>query len=130
MNVHRVTSNLSEDVEQVKNDILNTTNHSNDDMHIKLKGYMHSNSGFILTAENMEKINDEIFGTWKALISKRGYKCEFQYDFQQGWVDIKCLQVKRKTCMKVSYLYSLGYLSLIIFGIYTIWYRHNKLLPK
>lgn len=127
MNVHRVTHLPNEDIDSIKNDLLSSDNHSNEDMSVVLKGYTHGHSGFVLTVSNIEKITDCIFAQWKDQIMKRGYDCEFQSDYQEGWIDVKCYRRQRKGCFKAATLSSLGYLSIILIGILVLWFRRSKM---
>ena len=126
MNVHRVTHLPNEDIDSIKNDLLTSDNHRNEDMSVALKGYTHGNNGFVLTVSNIEKITNFTFAQWEKLIQSRGYSCEFQSDYQEGWVDVKCYRRRRKACFKAATLSSLGYLSIILIGIIALWNRHAK----
>ena len=126
MNVFRVESNTNDDIENIKNDIITSDTHGNEDITIILKGNMHNNAGFILTVNNIEKLTDVILDEWKKQVMKRGYTCEMRYDFNDGWVDIRCIAPKRKRhFIKVPHLYQMGYLSILCFSIYMLWQKHN-----
>lgn len=127
MNVHRVSHLPNEDIDSIKNDLLSSDNHRNEDMSVALKGYTHNNSGFVLTVSNIEKITNFTFAEWEKLIQSRGYSCEFQSDYQEGWIDVKCYRHQRKACFKAATLSSLGYLSIILICISVLCYRQNKM---
>jgi hypothetical protein len=127
MNVYRTNALSDDTIDTIKN-LLITADHSNDDLSVTLKGRIHNNTGFILTASNMEKMPDLIFDEWKSIVKQHGYNCSFQYDFQEGWVDIKCERKRKKVCLKGAHFQTMGYLSLILFCIYLLWYRQNRLL--
>lgn len=127
MNVHSIKTETDDNIDNIKNELLTMCNHSNDDLTINLKGYIHNNTGFILTLTNMEKITDDIFANWKSIVEKHGYKCSFQYDFQEGWVDVKCQQNQKKICLKQWHFQMMGYLSLIMLCILIVWYRRNRM---
>ena len=51
-----IEQTLSDDtIDTIKNQLI-TADHSNDDLSVTLKGRIHNNTGFILTASNMEKM--------------------------------------------------------------------------
>ena len=126
MNVFSIQTDSDDMVKTISNEIKHIGSHSNEDMKVELKGYTHNRTGFILTVTNMEKMSDQIFNDWKQMIQNKGYDCTLQYDFQDGWVDVKCVQRKRKGgFMKVSHLQQMGYLSLLFFSIYMLWQKHS-----
>ena len=126
MNVFRGETDTSDIIENIKNDIITSDSHGNEDITIALKGYMHNNTGFVLTVTNIEKLTDTVLDTWKKQVVKRGYKCDLTYDFNDGWVDIRCIAPKRKRhFIKVPHLYQMGYLSVLCFSIYMLWQKHN-----
>lgn len=127
MNVYRTNALSDDTIDTIKNQLI-TADHSNDDLSVTLKGRIHNNTGFILTASNMEKMPDHIFDEWKSIVKQHGYNCSFQYDFQEGWVDIKCERKRKKVCLKGAHFQTMGYLSLILFCIYLLWYRQNRML--
>ena len=129
MNVHRTSSDTNDQIDAIKTEMISCSfaNGNNDDMTIDIKGFLHNGRGFILTARNMEKINDSILHSWKHIVQNKGYVCNMTYDFNDGWVDIKCSKEPSKSCLKVRHLSIIGYLSMIIFCIYLIWYRQNSL---
>ena len=126
-NSSSIKTETDDSIDNIKNELLTVCNHSNDDLTINLKGYIHNNTGFVLTLTNMEKITDDIFANWKSIVEKHGYKCSFQYDFQEGWVDVKCQQKQKKKCLKQWHFQMMGYLSLIMLCIWIIWYRRNRM---
>ena len=132
MNVHRRSNETNEHIEAIKNEMYNCSfaKHSNDDMTIDVKGYLHNQRGFILKVQNMEKLDDTILRAWQDIVERKGYHCNMSYDFQDGWVDVKCSKESSKACLKAAQLSIFGYLSMIIVCIYLLWYRQNKMLPK
>ena len=130
MNVHRTKNESNDDIDGIKKEMFSSSFHANDDMTIELKGMLHNNNGFILTVSNMEKLDDKLLTVWKRIVEARGYFCSLQYDFQDGWVDVKCEKTKRRPCIKASHVSLVGYLSLLLFSIYALWYRQNKMPLK
>ena len=128
MNVHRTKHESNDDIEGIKKEMFGF--HCNDDMTVDLKGMLHNNNGFILTVSNMEKLDDKLLSAWKRIVESRGYSCSLQYDFQDGWVDVKCEKTKQRPCLKASHVSMMGYLSLLLFSIYALWYRQNKMPLK
>lgn len=129
MNVHRTSSDTNDQINTIKSEMIacSFTNDENDDMKVDIKGFLHNGKGFILTANNMEKVTDSILQSWRYIITKKGFECNMTYDFNDGWVDIKCTRKPSKTCLKARHLSIFGYLSMIIFCIYLLWYRQNKM---
>ena len=127
MNIFRIETDTNDDIENIKTDILHSNAYDNDDIQVQLKGYMHNNTGFVLTVNNIEKITDDVLDSWKQMIVKRGYSCDFTYDFHDGWVDIRCRASKKskRNFIKASHLQQMGYLSVLCFSIYMLWQKHN-----
>ena len=127
MNIFRTESDTNDDIENIKTDILQSNGYDNEDIQVQLKGYMHNNTGFVLTVNNIEKISDDVLDSWKQIIVKRGYRCDFTYDFHDGWVDIRCTAPKKskRNFIKASHLQQMGYLSVLCFSIYMLWQKHN-----
>jgi len=132
MNIHRRSNDTNEQVEAIKREMFacSFANDSNDDMTIDVKGYLHNNRGFILTVQNMEKITDSILQSWRYLVEKKGFRCDMTYDFNDGWVDVKCQKHVSKSCLKARQLSIIGYLSVLFFCIYLIWSRQSKMLQR
>lgn len=130
MNVFRSTTDSSDAIDSLKNELLSIGTKSNDDMCIKLAGYCHNHEGFILQVTNMERITDTLLSEWKSVIRRNGYSPDLQYDFQDGWVNMRCMRVEKKPFMNAKQLQLLGYISLAFISIYAIWYRRNKMLQK
>ena len=110
MNIHRRSNDTNEQVEAIKREMFacSFANDSNDDMTIDVKGYLHNNRGFILTVQNMEKITDSILQSWRYLVEKKGFRCDMTYDFNDGWVDVKCQKHVSKSCLKARQLSIIG----------------------
>ena len=130
MSVHRKNTEASQCVNQICKDMITCSfvNGQNDDMRVDFKGYLHNESGFILTAQNMQVISDSILTSWRYIIQKQGYECTMECDFNDGWVDVKC-EKRRRSCVKAKYFYTASYLSSIAACIYFLWYRQHRTLP-
>ena len=51
MNVHSIKTETDDSIDNIKNELLTMCNHSNDDLTINLKGYIHNNTGLICKLE-------------------------------------------------------------------------------
>ncbi len=126
MNIFTVQSTPNDDIQKIKRNILHVDTEGNQDMEIDLKGYMHNDTGFVLSVKNVEKLSNGIMDKWKTLIQKEGYRCDFTYDFHDGWVDIRCHKILRKKHFwKVLNLQQMLYLSGFCFSIYMLWQKHS-----
>lgn len=131
MNIFRRETSTTDVIERIKNDVITCETNNNDDMNISLKGYMHNNTGFVLTVNNIEKLDDTVLKRWKNVVEKHGYVCDMRYDFHDGWVDLRCTASGRsKPFLKVHNFQQIVYLSMIVFSIYMLWQRHNKMPQK
>lgn len=121
MNVFRATVDSSDIVDYVKNEILRVGVEENEDITVELSGYVHNKTGFILRVQNMESVTDRLLASWRQIVTRKGYHCELSYDFQDGRVDIKCLQEEKTPMCKGFNLQLLGYLSVGVLCIYRLW---------
>ena len=64
MNIFRRETSTTDVIERIKNDVITCETNNNDDMNISLKGYMHNNTGFVLTVNNIEKLDDTVLKRW------------------------------------------------------------------
>jgi len=121
MNVFRATFDTTDIVDYFKQEILRAGTEENDDMTVILSGYAHNRLGFVLKVQNMEKITDTLLAEWRSIVVSKGYACKFTYDFQEGWVEIKCMQPNKKPFLKGINPQLLAYLSVGVFCIYRLW---------
>tara|TARA_B100002051_G_C16259720_1_gene403661 strand:- start:12 stop:392 length:381 start_codon:yes stop_codon:yes gene_type:complete len=124
MNIHRANPEISDSVEAIKNALLELSDHCNEDLTIRLRGYVHNQTGFILQALNVERLTDETLSRWKGIVAEHGYDCDIRYVFSEGHIDIKCTDRERRGCRpKASHLLALVYLSVAVGCIYLLWIR-------
>ena len=131
MNVFRANNDSSDGIESLKSELIALGSKSNEDMNIELAGFCHNKTGFILNVTNMERITDNLLDAWRDVVRRRGYDPSLQYDFQDGWVNIRCTRRERKASfLKADHLQILGYISLATVGIYMLWYRRSRMPQK
>ena len=121
MNVFRANVDSSETVEFLRNEILQSGMTFNDDMTVELVGYIHNGQGFLLKVQNMEQVTDGLLEEWRRVVVNKGFMCECQYDFQEGWVQIKCLRKEQRKLLEGVNLQLFGYLSVSVLCIYRLW---------
>lgn len=121
MNVFRATFDTTDMVDYFKQEISRAGADENEDMSVNLSGYVHNRQGFVLKVQNMEKITDTLLAEWRCIVVGKGYLCQFTYDFQEGWVEIKCTQPEKKPFMKGINPQLLVYLSVGVLCIYRLW---------
>lgn len=103
--------------------ITELNDHSNNDMEVEFKGYMHGGKGFALEILNLESITEKTLQLWKSLIKKRGLHPFIETDMMSGKVNIKCVEPRRQS--RTPYMKSIMYLSLTLTFIYILWNRHQ-----
>lgn len=131
MNVFRAANDSSDVIDSLKTELINVGSKTNEDMTIELAGYCHNRTGFILNVTNMERITDHLLDEWRDAVRRKGYDPSLSYDFQDGWVNIRCTRREGNTSfMKASHLQLLCYISLAAVSIYMLWYRRSRMPQK
>ena len=131
MNVFRAANDSSEGIESLQTELINIGSKTNEDMTIELSGYCHNRTGFILNVTNVERITDALLDEWRDAVRRKGYDPSLSYDFQDGWVNIRCTRREANASfLKASHLQLLGYISLAAVSIYMLWYRRSRMPQK
>ena len=131
MNVFRAANDSSDVIDSLKTELINVGSKTNEDMTIELAGYCHNRTGFILNVTNMERITDNLLDEWRDAVRRKGYDPLLSYDFQDGWVNIRCTRREGNTSfLKASHRQVLAYISLAAASIYMLWYRRSRMPQK
>ena len=143
--VYNVDNEEDSLVIELKQELIDSDNGNNTDMHIIFQGYLHSKSGFRLRIENIEVFDGDLIHTWQKIVESKGMQADVTADLSNAWVEITCKRARRhrKSIRDKIHLPSfstfkfptvplmlLVYICICIASIIILWQRHKEKFLK
>jgi len=143
--VYSVDNKEDDFVSTLKEDLIDSDNGNNTDLHIEFEGYLHNKSGFKLRVENIEVFDADLIENWKTIIEQKGMHADITADLSNAWVQITCKRVTRHRrsirdrlkmpklpgikCPRIPFQL-LFYICILVASIIILWQRHKEKFQK